>query len=371
MIYTSICAIAKDENLYITEWVEYHLCLGFEHIYVYDNNSRISLRKTLAKYIDNGFITIIDFQLKVDQQRLAYIDCIKQFGHTTKWMAFIDIDEFFVPKIYDDIRDILDNYRKFGGLAVHWKIFGSNGYRKRPKGNIINNYTTVVNYNTHIKSIVQTVYIAGVSNPHSFIYKDGYYCVNEDMIPVMSHHSYHTSKTIQINHYYYKSFEEFKIKIERGRACNNNGNRRRGPEALIDFAQQEISGGCYDNSILTLQGKINHRLSDLEKFHSDKNRKFSGFADAISACIGHQEIDPAKDLIKRCLRYYDIPEAWLIAARFCLLTDSLLDCFVFIAKGLYDPACKFRDEFYLCLVRYYRAQGDLDTADSLQAELKA
>ena len=28
--YSAICAVAKDENRYIREWAEYHLCLGEE-----------------------------------------------------------------------------------------------------------------------------------------------------------------------------------------------------------------------------------------------------------------------------------------------------------------------------------------------------
>lgn len=33
----AICAIARLENAYINEWVEWHLKLGVDHIYVYDN----------------------------------------------------------------------------------------------------------------------------------------------------------------------------------------------------------------------------------------------------------------------------------------------------------------------------------------------
>ena len=33
-----ICTIARKENLYIKEWVDYHLSIGFTHIYIFDNN---------------------------------------------------------------------------------------------------------------------------------------------------------------------------------------------------------------------------------------------------------------------------------------------------------------------------------------------
>ena len=34
----AICAIAKNENNYINDWVNWHINIGFDHIYLYDNN---------------------------------------------------------------------------------------------------------------------------------------------------------------------------------------------------------------------------------------------------------------------------------------------------------------------------------------------
>lgn len=34
----AIVSIAKNENLYIKDWIDYHLKLGFDDIYIYDNN---------------------------------------------------------------------------------------------------------------------------------------------------------------------------------------------------------------------------------------------------------------------------------------------------------------------------------------------
>ena len=33
-----ICAIAKLENNYIYDWAKYHLDIGVNHIFIYDNN---------------------------------------------------------------------------------------------------------------------------------------------------------------------------------------------------------------------------------------------------------------------------------------------------------------------------------------------
>lgn len=56
---TAICAIAKNEQWYINDWIEYHLKLGIDHIYLYDNNEA----DNVGKYIDYAFkdrVTLID-----------------------------------------------------------------------------------------------------------------------------------------------------------------------------------------------------------------------------------------------------------------------------------------------------------------------
>ncbi len=35
----AICTMAKKEHLYIKEFVDYYINLGFSHIFIYDNNS--------------------------------------------------------------------------------------------------------------------------------------------------------------------------------------------------------------------------------------------------------------------------------------------------------------------------------------------
>lgn len=37
---TALIAIAKNEDLYVQEWIDYHFKLGFDDIIVYQNNWR-------------------------------------------------------------------------------------------------------------------------------------------------------------------------------------------------------------------------------------------------------------------------------------------------------------------------------------------
>ncbi|WP_368044404.1 glycosyltransferase family 2 protein, partial [uncultured Desulfovibrio sp.] len=47
MKYCAVCLIAKDEEYYLKEWCEYHLRIGFDSIIIYDNGSKIPIKKFL------------------------------------------------------------------------------------------------------------------------------------------------------------------------------------------------------------------------------------------------------------------------------------------------------------------------------------
>lgn len=369
MYYATICAIAKDEEYFIKEWVEYHLSVGFEHIYVYDNNSAVPISKTPFEHIDAGVTTVIDFPSDTDQQRAAYMDCLQQYGNNSRWMAFIDIDEFIVPKSKNDIRDILDDYIEYGGFAIHWKMFGSQGRKSRPAGGVIKNYDKVVLSDSHVKSIVQPSRVDRVFTPHSFGYKNGYFCVNEDYIPVASFQSYHVSKTVQVNHYYYKSREDFEEKIRRGCAT---GPDRDAVAAFADFAQQESLAGELDQTIQKLEHQKKScmpALSNVVQYLNDCKKSADEFEKIITDCLAINKIALAVGLLRKYLRYYDTPVSWLLAARIYLLAGNHAACLGYLQKLLADVDNPLRSFEYDCLVDYYRCIADEDTADRLKKSL--
>ena len=50
---TAICAIAKNENLYLKEWVEYHKNIGINKIFIYDNNGLTSEKYNISVYVSD------------------------------------------------------------------------------------------------------------------------------------------------------------------------------------------------------------------------------------------------------------------------------------------------------------------------------
>lgn len=125
----ALCTIAKNENDYINDWCCWHLMVGFDHIYIYDNNN--DKTKYVGDCINNAIlskITIINVHNKIAYQSKAYNDCYNRFGKEYDWIAFIDVDEFFMydRKKYKSIKDFVSESMFKNAVAIRpcWQIYG-------------------------------------------------------------------------------------------------------------------------------------------------------------------------------------------------------------------------------------------------------
>lgn len=241
MHYLSICSITKNETPYLKEFVAFHRAVGIEKFYFYDNESDIPVKETLKGEIEKGIVKVIDFPGH-GKQMPAYTHFIQNYGKETKWAAIIDLDEYLVPQIKDNVPEVLSEYERnpFSAFQVSWRIFGNNDHIEQPEGLIIENYTSASPFtwheNTHTKAIIQPERIikAG-TNPHYCVPKPGYFNVSEDFQEVRNAWTKHSSKKLRLNHYFTKSLEEFKIKISRPRADVASGINGRTLEDFYNF----------------------------------------------------------------------------------------------------------------------------------------
>jgi hypothetical protein len=234
----SIAAIAKNEGVYIKEWIEYHVLVGVEHFYIYDNESDDNTLEVLKPYINSGLVEykfIKNNFVKKDMrespgmlkpQLPAFRDAVRKSKFKTKWLALIDIDEFIVPiskekidGILDDIENIIN--KPFVALGIHWVNYTYNGHKTKPDGLIIENYTKSCGVNKIIKSIVNPRSVITICNPHYAKHFFGLHGVNENGKQIKNPpgcNEYVTeqdAKKLRINHYVTKSYEEHKQKYER------------------------------------------------------------------------------------------------------------------------------------------------------------
>lgn len=214
----SIAAIMKNEKPYLKEWLEYHLLQGVEHFYLCDNGSTDETKEYLAPYIDKGIITYIDMP-GTNKQLVCYDKIVKGYKAQTKWLAFIDIDEYMVPIKAKNMRDFLKEFEDVSEVSLHWMNYGDSGAISRPNGLVTEFFTQHGQKLNHtVKSIVRPKDVIDFSSFGSNHYvKVNGPSVNEQHHPVNFMLSFYPSaKKARINHYIVKSFAEFLYKKKRG-----------------------------------------------------------------------------------------------------------------------------------------------------------
>lgn len=374
MYYTTICAIIKDEHPDdLHEWLLYHFAIGFEHILIYDNNSKIPLKNTLREFIENRLVTVIDFPLTKAQQLSAYIHALKEWANRTVWMGFIDLDEFIVPLERSDIRDFLDPYVQYGGLGANWTMFGSNNHISRPNGGIIQNYTQSLGPAGHIKSIVRPSVTKRPISAHHFIFEDNYYCVNEDEIPILNFHTYPLANKIRINHYYYKSQQDWEAKMERGLVTQMRGNVERKMDNFYSHLAQPYE---FDDKILRFQ-PLMHKLGqftikNLASFvQEDSNLSLETGHTRVNDLIRKRDYENAHNLLARMKRYGKNFELLLLEANLLFLKDRFEEGVKILSREMTMPG-RSEHEIKLCyqsIANYYAASGKKEIANNIHEYL--
>lgn len=133
----SICAIFKNETLSLKEWIEYHLLIGVDHFYLYNNNSDDDYITILKPYIERGIVTLIEWPIAPPSQVPAYKHFYENFKKDNQWIAFIDLDEYICPRRCDDIKEWITKYDNYPSVVAYWKMFGASGLFKHDRNKLI------------------------------------------------------------------------------------------------------------------------------------------------------------------------------------------------------------------------------------------
>jgi hypothetical protein len=157
------------------------------------------------------------------QQLPCYNHCLEEFGRDFAWLGFLDADEFALPVRDNDLRILLSGYEQYAGVGGNWMPFGSSGHKKRPPGLQIANYTLALpeweEMTRHVKLFVQPARTEGFGNPHAAVSRPGFLMVNTREKPLTGPFSVPPCwDDLQINHYYYRSSQDYYLKLRRGRA---------------------------------------------------------------------------------------------------------------------------------------------------------
>lgn len=222
--YCSVCLIIRDENEYLQEWLEWHIGQGIQHFYIYDHGSKQPV-KDFIKTLDGSVaetVTVIDFGGRhAFAQHEAYNDCLERFGAESRWIGFIDSDEFVKIKNGKSMTEFLKDYEQYGGLFIGWVVYNAGGQVKKSALPVTQRFTVKAPPEIDKglgKTFAQSRYMLYMLTHNGYM-RAGYPVVDENKNAVKEADLRQpdlTTDLICVNHYYTKSYQEWVEKLSRG-----------------------------------------------------------------------------------------------------------------------------------------------------------
>ena len=284
----ALCGLAKNENLYIREWVEYYLKLGVDTIFLYDNNDIDGEKfdEVIPDYILNGKVVICDVRGKEKAfrnathkllQETVYEECYNKNKTKYDWFFFFDIDEFLYIVDGNDAKKFLSlpRFKNVTTILVNWKNYGDSGnvrYEDRP---VQERFTTPgydvkwLRPNTQCKTILRGGNKKLTSTHTHKLQIEGSVMSNSDgkilnISRIMSlgpEIDAKTYKSAYLKHYVTKTIEEYLIRYT-GRGKIGKYNNKNAKD-IIKYSLSEVA-----NNFFMINEKTQEKLAVIKEYES-------------------------------------------------------------------------------------------------------
>ena len=225
----AICAIIKNEEEYLKDWLDYHLSIGFTDIHLFEDKGSVSHRKITDAY-DNVYVepfsVIGDYMSGHFKQKRLYQWFYDTHVDDYDWCAFIDIDEYFMFEEGYDLERLTEEFNDCQGIYLYWRYHTANGliYKSKDKS-VVDTYPEFVDM--QLKTDGPLMYKSFVNfNIPNFRFVDhhtmsGLY--NTDGEVNGYGEKYRTFSKAWLAHYFTKSWEDWCDKMFwRGDIFNNH-----------------------------------------------------------------------------------------------------------------------------------------------------
>ncbi|PJI85052.1 glycosyl transferase family 92 [Yoonia maricola] len=270
----AIVLIAKNEAARIWDWLAFHAIAGASHVILYDNGSTDNTVE-IARAFKGLDITVVPWKLnaaefktgmRLHQQSLAYAHAVCTYGHQFQRMAFIDTDEFLVPREALTLHAALEGL-PYPNISLPWTMFGHDGHDITPQDAVPFAFRTRAPVShgplLNFKCIVDPCEVTMV-NPHRFETRG------------MTHHTVNTKgikatnkarggdfvchDIIQLNHYYLLSEQEMWTKIN-GSSVSQTAQEQR-KQAILQKRDLIESEPIIDNAAADFLARHNITSTD-------------------------------------------------------------------------------------------------------------
>lgn len=190
----AIVCIAANENLYIRDFVKWHIAIGFTKIFIVDNSPADSEQMDfiLADYIAAGCVQIIELRKNTPKnpqylQMIVYTVMYDIWHGQFDWMFFIDVDEFVMLTDNAETFDIGEflAHKRFSGaeqIRFNWQCYGDNDklyYNNEPvwkrfpkpmqdvnRHDWAGNYPVNMTLKTAVRCTVESANFIATNSPH-------------------------------------------------------------------------------------------------------------------------------------------------------------------------------------------------------------
>ena len=225
-IKVCLCTIGKEENLYAREYVEHYKKYNVDKIIIYDNNeiNGENFEDVINDYIKSGFVQIVDIRGKVSQQLKVYQDCLEKNNKNFNWIIFYDMDEFIYLKNLKNIKYYLGKpeFKKCQAIQLNMFFHTDNNKLYYENKSLPERFPEKKKTSIGVlKTIIRGNITKKIYCPHE-LNKNLTSCDGHGNINLKYKGIIKTNKTdfeyYYIDHYSYKSTEEFINKIMRGSA---------------------------------------------------------------------------------------------------------------------------------------------------------
>ena len=243
---TAICVIIKDEEEYLNEWLEHHLNLGIDEIFLYEDYGSKSHLDIVKPYGDRVHLNSIDIIFNspdpdknvINTGERNQIQLFNYFPQMYKdefdWVLFNDLDEFLILK--QPLHKLLEEYKNETAILLRWKWYGASGHINKPTGKVMDNYTkpttTTFDWGWQFKSFL---------NCKNFQKWEKHLHKVEGAVFPLTDWGGHKA---WLNHYFTKSWEEWKTKIL------DRGDSMPGHRKIEDFFQLNYDMLSLKNDLL-------------------------------------------------------------------------------------------------------------------------
>jgi Glycosyl transferase family 2 len=281
----AIVATARNEGLYLLEWIAYHRAIGVGDIVLYSNNNDDGSDRLLAALSEAGLIGWIRSEL-----RQGHAAQPKAYGHAfgvlpqildNRWTLVIDLDEFFAfdTRRFASIGDFVawQEARPVDAIALNWLVFGSSGTVSRTDEMLIQRITHRLPWqDPHIKTMVRS-HLPIHAHPHHPAFDP-----RDPVVTRAASGGLHRSRDgasfsdapetdlAWINHYFLKSAEEFVWKFSRNRGDHQMRQdmdpMRIDPEFVSMFLKQHGSDTMVQDT--RIQARMPDMAREIERLHA-------------------------------------------------------------------------------------------------------